>query len=163
MKKIYLFIVSALLIGTVSASAQRVILRISNNHEVNIDGRNYAYNETVPVLNNGTHTAKLYEVRPGLLGIGKKRTLLSSSNFEIRNNDVIIEGDSHGQLRIHEEGNYNRNGQSSDRNYDRNGSYEKDGKGYGPYNNPGRGHKKGLYKKNKHKKNKQGRDYNDND
>jgi hypothetical protein len=170
MKKIYLFIVSTLFLGIISASAQRVILRVNNNYEVNIDGRYYEYNETVPALNYGTHTVKLYEVRPGFVGIGKKRTLVSSANFELRNNDVIIETDSYGQLRIYEEG-YNtrrqetidRNGEPVDRDYDRNDEYKtKNGKGYGPYNNPGRGHKYGLYKKDhdkkaKGKKNKPGK------
>jgi len=151
MKKFTLFIVSALLLGTISASAQRVILRISNNYEVNIDGNYYDYNETVPALSSGTHTVKLYEVKPGFIGIGKKRTLLSSSNFELRNNDVIIEADQNGQLRINEVGNNNTSRRTSgDRSYEGN-TQTRNGKGYGPYNNPGKGNKYGLYKNKKNK------------
>lgn len=161
MKKISLFIVSALLLGTISASAQRVILKISNNYEVNIDGNYYDYNETVPTLSYGTHTVKLYEVKPGFLGIGKKRTLLSSSNFELRNNDVTIEVDQYGQLRINEAGNNNTSRRTSgERSYEGN-AQNRNGKGYGPYNNPGRGNKYGLYKNKKNKsKNKK---YDDDD
>jgi len=153
MKKIYLFIVSTLLLGTISATAQRVILRISSNHEVNIDGNYYDYNATVPALSSGTHTVKLYEVKPGFIGIGKKRTLLSSSNFELRKNEA---------------GNNNTNGRTSertsgDRSDERTTQNRKNGKGYGPYDNPGRGNKYGLYKNKKNKNKKKKYDDDDND
>ena len=153
MKKNLILIAAALLITGISATAQRVILRISSNHEVNIDGNYYDHNETVPALSNGTHTVKLYEVKPGFIGIGKKRTLLSSSNFELRNNDVIIETDQYGQLRINEVGNNNTSRRTSgDRSYEGTTTQSrKNGKGYGPYNNPGRGNKYGLYKNKKNK------------
>lgn len=152
MKKNLILIAAALLISGISATAQRVILRIGSNHEVNIDGNYYNYNETVPALSAGTHTVKLYEAKPGFLGIGKKRTLLSSSNFELRNNDVIIETDQNGQLRINEAGNNNNTSRrsSGDRSYEGN-TQNRNGKGYGPYNNPGRGNKYGLYKNKKSK------------
>lgn len=160
MKKIYLFLAVTLLAATISVSGQSVILRISNNYEVNIDGRYYGANETVPALSYGQHTVKLYEVKPGVLGIGKKRTLLSTRNFELRNNDVTIQVDQNGQLRIDEAGNYNTQTGNRDRNGNVNDGYDnertgqkKNGKGYGPYNNPGRGHKYGLYKNKKGKKN----------
>ncbi|MEP6597473.1 MAG: hypothetical protein ABJA71_16080 [Ginsengibacter sp.] len=156
MKKISLFIVSALLLGTISASAQRVILRLDNNYEVNIDGRYYNNNETVPSLANGSHTVSLYQVRGGVLGIGKRRTLVSSSRFDLRNNDVIIENDQNGQLRINEVGN-NTSRNSGDRSNERTTS-GKNGKGYGPYNNPGKGHKYGLYKNKKNKNNQKRHD-----
>jgi len=161
MKKNLILIAAALLISGISATAQRVILRISSNHEVNIDGNYYDYNETVPTLSSGTHTVKLYEVKPGFIGIGKKRTLLSSSNFELRNNDVIIETDQNGQLRINEVGNNNTSRRTSgDRSYEENTQNRK-GKGYGPYNNPGRGNKYGLYKNKKTKKDKNKQNRND--
>lgn len=176
MKKIYFLLAVTLFAATLSVSAQRVILRLNNNYEVNIDGRYYGTNETVPTLNYGQHTVKLYEVRPGILGIGKKRNLISSSTFEMRDNDVIIEADQYGQLRINQVGNNNNQTRTRDRNNNDNGDYgyekntqQRKGKGYGPYNNPGRGHKYGLYKKdqekdhvkdhNKGKKKDQGKEY----
>lgn len=162
MKKIYLLLAVALFAATLSVSAQRVILRIDNNYEVNIDGKYYGSNATVPTLSYGQHTVKLYQVQPGILGIGKRRSFVTSSNFEMRNNDVIIETDQNGQLRINEVGNNNNQTRTRDRN--NNGDYEyqknsqkRNGKGYGPYNNPGRGHKYGLYKKDQEKK--QHKDY----
>lgn len=157
MKKFSIFIVSALLAATISAKAQSVTLRISANYDVSIDDRYYENNEAVPALSSGTHSVKVYEVRPGFLGIGKKRTFVSSSNFELRNNDILIEVNQNGQLRINESGNNNTTGQNRDRNNDgdgNNGYQKKNGKGYGPYNNPGRGNKYGLYKKDHDKKNK---------
>src|SRR5262245_27118956 len=123
MKKIYLLIAVALL--TFSASAQNVIVRADNNYDVSIDGRNYEGNATVPNLGYGQHAVNVYEVKKGFLGIGKKRTLISSSGFELRNNDVMIDVDQYGQLRINELGNNNTqnrryDNRNTDRNYDRN-------------------------------------------
>ena len=154
MKKIYLLLAVALL--TISASAQNVILRLDNNYDVSIDGRNYEGNATIPNLGYGQHTVNVYEVKKGFLGIVKKRNLVTTSNFELRNNDVTLDVDQNGQLRINEVGNQNTQNRrydrttdrssdrNTDRNYDRN--VEKNGKGYGPYNNPGKGNKYGLYK-----------------
>ena len=172
MKKIYLLIAVAFL--TISASAQNVILRLDNNYDVSIDGRNYEGNATIPNLGYGTHTVNVYEVKRGFLGIGKRRTLVSSSDFELRNNDVMINVDQSGRLRINQVGkdnsrrydrnrdrdrdrDYGRNDdrdddRDEDRNYDRND--QKKGRGYGPYNNPGKGNKYGLYKDKKHKSQK---------
>jgi hypothetical protein len=49
-EKNLILIAAALLVSGISATAQRVILRISSNHEVSIDGNYYDYNETVPAL-----------------------------------------------------------------------------------------------------------------
>ena len=160
--------VVALMVTAISASAQRVLLRIPANYEVSIDNRYYVNNETVNSVGYGQHTVKLYEVRPGILGIGKKRTLVSASSFEMRNNDVSVEVDQYGQLRIYDSGyNNNNNNQNGNRNNSSNGDYgcrSNNGRGYGPYNNPGRGHKYGLYKKNHDKHDKHDRrDWDDND
>ena len=152
MKKIYLLLTIGLFAATMSATAQKVILRVDNNYDVSIDGRNYEGNATIPGLAAGGHTVNVYEVKKGFLGIGKKRTLVSTSNFDLRNNDVTIDVDQYGQARITEQGNYNTQNRRLDRTTDRNadGSYdrnaEKKGKGYGPHNNPGKGNKYGLYK-----------------
>jgi hypothetical protein len=157
MKKLYAFIAVALFSATISAYGQQVILRFSKNYEVNIDGRYYEYNERVPTLNYGQHTAKLYEVEPGFLGLGKRRVLAHTANFELRNNDVIIEVDQNRKLRITQVGNKNTRNQQDSRTYDgtsdrnRDNDNQRNGRGYGPYNNPGRGHKYGHYKNGKNK------------
>lgn len=174
MKKIYLLLAVGILAATISASAQNVVLRMDNNYDVAIDGRNYEGNATIPNLGYGQHTVKVYEVKRGLLGIGKKRTLVSSSGFELRNNDVTIDVDQNGQLRINEVGNSNtqnrryddrnrdrNDDRNRDRNYDRND--ERNGRGYGPHNNPGRGNKYGHYKNKKAKKVKSQKEYHDKD
>lgn len=164
MKKIYLLLTIGLFVATMSASAQNVILRVDNNYDVSIDGRNYEGNATIPGLGYGGHTVNVYEVKKGFLGIGKKRNLVSTSNFDLRNNDVMIDVDQYGQARITQQGNYNTQNRRIDRNTDRNygrntdGSYdrnvEKNGKGYGPHNNPGKGNKYGLYKDKNNKMDK---------
>ena len=169
MKKIYLLLAVGILAATISASAQNVILRMDKNYGVSIDGRNIDDDITMPNLGAGHHTINVYKLSGGILGLGKKRTLVSTSSFELRNNDVTIDVDQYGQLRINEVGNYNTqdrrydertNDRTTDRTYDRNSdrSYDrndrKNGRGYGPYNNPGKGHKYGLYKDKKAKSQK---------
>jgi hypothetical protein len=157
MKKIYLLLAVGILAATISVSAQNVVLRIDNNYDVSIDGRNYEGNATIPNLGNGQHTVNVYEAKRGLFGIGKKKVLVSTSGFELRNNDVTIDVNQNGQLRINEVGNSNTQNRRNDdrdrdRNYDRND--DRNGRGYGPYNNPGKGNKYGHYKNKKAKKDK---------
>ena len=109
MKKISVFILSSLFALTLSAAGRQPMVKIntSNNYEVRIDGNTYYGNNTIPNLNQGTHAIQVYQVRKGLFG--KTRTLVSSSSFQLNNNDVDIFVDSNGQLRINESGNYNNN------------------------------------------------------
>ncbi|MEO5947340.1 MAG: hypothetical protein ABIP79_11035 [Chitinophagaceae bacterium] len=150
MKKIYTFITAAFLAASVSVSAQKVSLRVDNNYEVKIDGRNYGNNAVIPSLSDGSHEVQLYKVEKAFLI--KKRTLVTTDRFEMRNNDVNIDVDQYGKLRINGSGDFNR------RNRDDNEYNENNGKGYGKDNNPGRGNKYGHYKNKKSKKSK---DYND--
>jgi hypothetical protein len=171
MKKIYLLLAVGILAATISASAQNVVLRMDNNYDVTIDGRKYQTSATISDLGYGRHTVHVYRLSGGILGIGKKKTLVSTSDFELRNNDVTIDVDQNGQLRINELGNYNTQNRryedrrsdrddddrDRDRRYDRN--EEKNGRGYGPYNNPGKGNKYGLYKDKKDKKDRSQKPY----
>lgn len=158
MKKFYFLSVIALLFMFTSAIAQRVSLRIPSSYEVSIDDRFYGNHETVEFISNGQHTVKLYEVKPGLFGVGKRRVLKATSYFEVRNNNVTIETDQYGQLRIYEPG-YSNN-KNSDRNNRRRNDYpanddygcrKDNGRGYGHDNSRGRGNKYGWYKKHHHK------------
>ena len=74
MKKIAILIVSSLLLITVSASAQQVILRSNNNYDIRIDGRYYNGNSaTIPYLNPGYHDVQVYQVTGnGFLGFGRR-------------------------------------------------------------------------------------------
>ena len=109
MKKIAVLIVSSLLLITFSATAQRVIVRSNRNYEVSIDGRYYntnTNNATISNLRQGSHSVQVYQVsRGGLFGLGKRRTLVSSSGFNLMYNDVMIDVDTYGQLRINQYGN----------------------------------------------------------
>jgi hypothetical protein len=165
MKKYLLFAFAAMLAFSLSAAARlpQVTLRVSKNYEVTIDGQTYKGSNTLPGLSQGYHQVQVYSTKGFIL---KQRTLVSSSSFNLRNNDVLIDVDENGQLHIYQDGSSinNRNGNYDDRNYDdRNGDWKGNkvssgrGNGWGPYDNPGRGHKYGLYK-NKDKKNKKNHD-----
>jgi hypothetical protein len=125
MKKIAIFIVSSLLLIAVSASAQRVILRSNNNYDIRIDGRYYnGNNASIPYLNPGYHDVEVYQVTSGgFLGLGKRRTLVSSSRFYLGNRDVVIDVDPYGYARIDESNSWangNRYGKRMHRRYNRN-------------------------------------------
>jgi hypothetical protein len=163
MKKIILFGLAAMLAFTMSATAQsRVTLRISRNYEVTIDGHRYTGNNTVSNLGYGYHQVEVYSTSGSF--IFKRRTLVGSSSFDLRNGDATIDVDQNGQLRIYQNNSYSRNGNYNkgygDRNYDGRGN-RGNGNGYGPYNNPGRGHKYGLYKNQNKKNRNQDRDDNE--
>src|SRR5258705_13981108 len=152
MKKIILFGLVAMLAFAMSAAAQsRVTLRISRNYEVTIDGHRYTGNTTVSNLGYGYHQVDVYSTSGPF--IFKRRTMIGSSSFDLRNGDATINVDQNGQLRINQNG-YGRNGRDNndygDRTYDGRGNRD-NGNGYGPYNNPGRGHKYGLYKNKKNR------------
>jgi hypothetical protein len=178
MKKFTSFLIAGLMILVASASAQqsRVILNSNNNFEVQIDGRAYnsAGTSTITDLSVGAHTVAVYQVvSNGIFGIGKKRNLLSSEQFNLNNNDVTIDVSQNGQVRISQNGyngnnntNRNRNGgyntnrrddndnNSTDRN--RNGGYDSrndDNGNYGKSEGKGKGHKYGHYKNKKGKNN----------
>jgi hypothetical protein len=153
MKKFTLFLLGGLLAFTISANAQQATLRIYKNYEVAIDGQYYSGNRTISNLSQGYHQIQVYH-KTGF--IAKTRKLVSSSSFNMRNSNVMIDVDQNGQLQIYQDSYSNNNNGgydngNGDRTYD--GTRKGNGKGYGPYNNPGRGHKYGLYK-NKNKKNK---------
>ena len=154
MKKLFTLIVAGFTAIAASARDPQVILNSPNDFDVRIDGTTYSGNSTViPSLSQGLHTVQVYSVKGGFLGIGKKRELVSSTQFRLGYNDVRIDVDQYGQVRVNEYGNTKR------RNDD--GTYG-DGtvKNHGTLQ--GKGKKLGHYKNNKVKKEKQYRE-NDND
>lgn len=165
MKKLSVFLLASLF--ALALSAQQVHVRTNGNYEMKIDGRGYYSNTTLSNLGQGFHTVQVYQVSNGLFGI-RKRTLVSTSSFELRNYDVTLYVDNYGQLRVFDGGNSNRDPRYDDHNYpnDRDTNYRNkkgNGRGYGPYDNPGRGHKYGLYKNKKSKGHKHDDDRDDDD
>lgn len=155
-------------VASASTQQSRVILNSNTNYEVQIDGR--AYNSTgtstITDLSLGAHTVSVYQVvSNGILGIGKKRNLLSSEQFNLGNNDVNIDVSQNGQVRISQNG-YNRN-DNTNRNRDGgyNRSNDRDNDRYGKSEGKGKGHKYGHYKnkKGKDKNGHQQRDYDHDD
>jgi hypothetical protein len=146
MKKLSVFIIVSFF--ALALSAQQVTVRTYGNYEVKIDGRGYYTNQTVP-LNYGSHSIGVYQLSNGLFGI-RRRTLVSSSSFDLRNNDVVIQVDQYGQARISQSGNYGyNNGQYNNGQYN-NGQYN-NGQ-YRNYNGQGRGRKNGWYKNKKNRR-----------
>ena len=150
MKKFTTLLIAAMVVLVASASAQqaRVILRSNTNYEVQVDGRTYdnTGTSTITDLPYGRHSVAVYQVvSKGIFGIGKKRNQLSFEQFDLRNNDVIIDVNQNGQVRVSENGNYGNNNQRN-----RNGGYNDNHGKYGNSEGKGRGHKYGHYK-NKNK------------
>ena len=147
MKKISVLILSSLFALTLFASGRQPLVTVntSNDYEVMINGTYYRGNNTIPDLSQGTHSVQVYQTKRGLLG--KRRTLVTTSSFQLNNNDVSIFVDSNGQLRINESGNNNNNntgnGNSNDNNdWNNKNKNEKHNNGH----NNGRGKKKGHQK-----------------
>lgn len=163
----------ALLTATISASARNVILRLNDNYDVSIDGRYYQGNTTISDLDQGRHRVNVYKVSGGFLGIGKKRSLVSTSNFNLRNNDVVIDVNRNGEVRINKGNNYNsqdrRYDRTPDRRYDRDedrryGRTDRENdREYRPYHDRGRGNKYGHNKDKKDKKYKSQKAYKNKD
>lgn len=189
MKKLFTFILSSLVVlaGSAEAATPQVVLTAPANYDISINGRMYSPNPTT-VVNNlaaGTHTVELYRVTSGgIFGLGKKRELLSRQQFNLRNNDVNINVDQYGRLRVssngyNSNGNYGQNGQVNndrygsrndsnnrhdDRYENRNGNNhdrhddrydnKSNDRKYGKSEGKGKGHKYGHYKNDKKNKHK---------
>jgi hypothetical protein len=125
MKKIAVFIAVGLMLIAVSSSAQRVTIRNNRHYDVRIDGRYYSNNNSsISYLSPGYHRVQVYQIhRGGFLGMNRRRILVSSSNFYLGNNDVVINIDRFGDARINQYGNMangNRYGRGMNRRYYRN-------------------------------------------
>lgn len=145
MKKIAVFILSSLFALTLSATDRQPLVTVntSNDYEVMINGTYYRGNNTIPNLSQGTYSVQVYQTKRGLFG--KRRTLVSTSSFQLNNNDVSIFVDSNGQLRINESGNNNNTGNgntNNDNDWNNKNKKEKHNNGH----NNGRGKKKGHQK-----------------
>jgi hypothetical protein len=169
MKKFTSFLIAGLMVFVASASAAvqqaRVILNANTNYEVQIDGRTYNSNgtSTITDLATGNHTVAVYQVvSNGVFGIGKKRNLISSEQFNLGNNDVTIDVNQNGQARISQNGYNGNNNNDRDRNGGYNGQHSDKGE-YGRSEGKGKGNKYGHYKDKKGKNKKQKSNHDDDD
>ena len=154
MKKLFTLVVASFVAIGVSARQPQVIVNSTEKYDVKIDGQFInGSSAVIPSLAQGTHTVEIYSVSGGILGLGKKRTLVSSHQFNLRNNDVRIDVDQNGQARITEIGTRDDRRIRDDRTYPNDGTYPSDGtvKNHGTLQ--GKGKKHGHYKnKNKGQK-----------
>ena len=71
------------------------------NYEIVVDGRTYFSNSrmmSIDNLRNGRHTIQVYESNSRGFSIFKRKQLVASKSFQLRNNDVKITIDRFGQL-----------------------------------------------------------------
>ena len=106
MKKIFTLVLGLMLAVAMFAADRRptVTVNAPKRYEIVIDGRQYptTYGNTISISNmfNGRHDVKVYESRPGFFM--KRKRLVASSVFQLRNSDIQINVDRFGQLQIAE-------------------------------------------------------------
>ncbi len=153
MKK-YFTLSAAFLLGLVlssfsSMALPTVVLNNTSSYDVAIDGRYYQANNTYTIsdLGAGTHNVGVYRIESnGVFGINKKRTLISSSQFNLYNNNnstVTLDVDYNGHVRINQN-NYNP----------KNGGYG-NGQNNGSWNNGQNGQNNGNWNRGQNQNNGQ--------
>jgi hypothetical protein len=139
MKTFFIFLLGSLLTVTAFAADRRPTVTISGSrdYQIVIDGRrvinnNGNYNSNYMQLNglrNGRHTMEVYEMRRGLFGFGGNSRRISASEFTLWNNDLNINIDRFGSVRVYESGYGRDNGYG--RNNGRYNDHDEDDQGYG--------------------------------
>jgi hypothetical protein len=107
MKKIFTMCFGLVLTAAVFAADRKpgVTIVSMKKYEIVIDGKNYFnYNKMMEIenLRNGRHTIQVFEMNRGF-SIFKRKQLVASRSFLLRNNDVKITIDRFGQLSITED------------------------------------------------------------
>lgn len=104
MKKIFTLMLGLMLTAAMFAADRRptVTVTTAKKFEIVIDGRRYVtnYGNTMSISNlyDGRHNIRVYEMRHGFFM--RKKRLVASSSFQLRNNDVQIHVDRFGHLDI---------------------------------------------------------------
>ena len=78
----------------------------AKKYEIVVDGRTYFSNNkmiSVDNLRNGRHTIQVYEMNNRGFSIFKRKQLVTSKSFQLRNNDVKITIDRFGHMTIAEQ------------------------------------------------------------
>ena len=131
MKTFFIFLLGSLLTVTAFAADRRPTVTISGSrdYEIVIDGRRVINNNggnyvNINGLRNGRHRMEVYEMRRGFFGRSSRR--ISTSEFTLWNNDLNINIDRFGTVRVFESGNGRNNG------------YGRNNNGYGDNDDRGR-------------------------
>ena len=78
----------------------------AKKYEIVIDGKTYFSNNrmmSIDNLRNGRHTIQVFEMNRGGFSIFKRKQLVTSKVFQLRNNDLRIAIDRFGHLTITED------------------------------------------------------------
>ena len=107
MKKIFTMCLGLVLAAAVFAADKRpdVTIISAKKYEIVVDGRTYfSQNKMINIdnLRNGRHTIQVFEMNKGF-SIFKRKQLVASKTFRLRNNDVRISIDRYGHLTIRED------------------------------------------------------------
>ena len=105
MKKIFTLALGLMLTVAMFAADRRPTVTVTSakRYAIVIDGKQFLTNgNTINIssLFNGRHNVKVYKMKRGFFM--NTKTLVASSNFQLRNNDVKIDIDRYGQLQISE-------------------------------------------------------------
>ncbi|MFI5130940.1 MAG: hypothetical protein ACHQFX_13145 [Chitinophagales bacterium] len=131
MKKIFTLIAATILTVATTFAADRrpsVSLKSRGNYEIVIDGRSYFTRNGAMELSNirkGSHTIRVYEVGR-VFSFLRTKKLVDASTFIVRNNDIDINVDFRGQIRVSEE-RYGRD-RWNDNDHDRYDRHDNDGR-----------------------------------
>lgn len=124
MKKFFTLFAGILLTLAAMAADRRPVVTVKNskNFKVVIDGRSYFGNDITLRLDNfmgGRHTIKVYEMKRGYFG--NRERLVDATSFQAGRNDVLIQIDWFGNIKIREMKNYRKNDRDDrhDRDFDR--------------------------------------------
>lgn len=121
MKKIFTLALGLMCTVAMFAADHRPTVTVTapKKFEIVIDGKHYRgnYSNTLSISNlfNGFHNIQVYKSQPGFFMRGK--TLVASSSFQLRNNDVQIKVDRFGQLQIMQS-RFGRDWDDRDRDHD---------------------------------------------
>jgi hypothetical protein len=145
MKKISTMFLGLVLTAAVFAADKRpdVTIISAKKYEIVIDGKTYFSNNrmmSIDNLRNGRHTIQVFEMKLGGFSIFKRKQLVTSKAFQLRNNDVRITIDRFGHLTITED-RFGRDNRYDDRDnkYDsRDNKYDKDQKDWDDHDHNGK-------------------------
>jgi hypothetical protein len=107
MKKIFTMILGLAFTAAAFAADRKpdVTIISMKKYEIVIDGKTYLSNNKMMEIQNlrsGRHMIKVYEVNKGF-SVFKRKQLVSSRSFQLRNNDLKITIDRFGQLNFTED------------------------------------------------------------
>jgi len=127
MKKIFTMCLGLALTAAVFAADRKpdVTIIAMKKYEIVVDGKTYFSNNrmmSIDNLRNGRHTIQVYEMNNRSFSIFKRKQMVASESFQLRNNDVKITIDRFGQLTITED------------RFSRDNRYGNDNKGWDDHN-----------------------------